>query len=106
MTDISGIFNESFWNMVPILMVATTSLTGLLNSWIKPNTTWKQIIAWIVGAVLSVDVYFAGLVQLGEPQWLSVVMLAIVVGFSSNGLYDVPTIKNFITTLFPIKKIR
>ena len=106
MTDISGIFSESFWNMVPILMVATTSIAGLLNSWIKPNATWKQIIAWIVGAVLSVDAYFAGLVQMGEPQWLSVMMLAIVVGFSSNGLYDVPTIKNFITALFPVKKIK
>lgn len=104
MTDISGIFSESFWYMAPILMVATTTIAGLLNGWIKPNAIWKQVIAWIVGAALSVGAYFAGLVQMGEPQWLGVVMLAIVVGLSSNGVYDIPAIKNFIKSWFPAKK--
>ena len=105
MANISSIFSESFWYMAPILMVATTSIAGLLNGWIKPNAIWKQVIAWVVGAALSVGAYFAGLVQIGEPQWLGVVMLGIVVGLSSNGLYDIPTIKNFITSWFPVKKV-
>ena len=103
MTNISGIFSESFWYMTPILTVATTTLAGLLNGWIKPNAIWKQVIAWVVGAVLSVAAYFAGLVQI-EPPCPGVVMLVIVVGLSSNGVYDIPTIKNFITSWFPDKK--
>jgi hypothetical protein len=43
------------------------------------------------------------MITFGDPVWLGVVALAIVVGLSSNGLYDIPTIKNWINSWF-IKK--
>jgi hypothetical protein len=62
------------------------------------------LIAWITGAVLSVAAWFFGLVTVGEPTWLAVVVLCVVVGLSSNGIYDIPTIKAFIDKLFGEKK--
>ena len=40
------------------------------------------------------------LIEFGQPVWLGVVMLAIVVGLSSNGVYDIPTIKAFVDKWF------
>lgn len=99
-----GIFSESFWYMAPILMAATTALAGLINQAFKiTKGIWPQVIAWVVGILLSVGAYFAKLVTMGDPQWLGVVMLCIVVGLASNGIYDIPTIKKFIDSWF-VKK--
>ena len=101
MEIITGIFSEAFWYIAPILMTITVALSGLLNKWFKANNVWKQVISWIVAAMLSVAAYFLGLIQMGDPQWLGVVMLCLVVGLSSNGIYDIPTIRAFINRLFP-----
>lgn len=96
-----GIFSESFWYMAPILMSATVALTGLINQLFKINKGFlPQLIAWIVGSILSVLAWVAKLVIMGDPQWLGVVMLCIVTGLSSNGIYDIPAIKKFIDSWF------
>jgi len=100
--NIIGIFSESFWYIAPILMSLTVTLTGAINKMFgTTNATWKQITSWLVGIALSIIAYFAGVISFGQPQWLGVLMLCIVVGLSSNGLYDIPTIKAFINSLFP-----
>ena len=61
---------------------------------------WPQIVAWVIGSLLSIGAYYLQIIQFGEPVWLGVVMLAIVVGLSSNGIYDIPTIKAFVDKWF------
>ncbi len=99
--DITGIFSESFWYMAPILMSITVTITGAING--KFNITkgiWPQVVSWIVGSLLSVGAWLLDFVTMGQPIWLGVVMLCVVVGLSSNGVYDIPTIQNFIKKLF------
>ena len=100
MEIINGIFSEAFWYIATILMAVTVAVSGLFNKLFKASGIWKQVISWVVGAALSVAAYFLGLIQMGDPQWLGVVMLCIVVGLSSNGIYDIPTIKAFINKIF------
>ena len=96
-----GIFSESFWYIAPLLMAATVALAGLINGAFKiTKGMWPQIVAWVVGALLSVAAWALQLIQFGEPVWLGVVMLAVVVGLSSNGVYDIPTIKAFVDKWF------
>ena len=105
MIEINGIFSKSFWYMAPILASLTITITGAING--KFNITkgiWPQIVSWIVGAILSVGAWFLSFVQVGEPTWLSVIALCAVVGLSSNGVYDIPSIKEFINNLFPKRK--
>ena len=105
MEIITGIFSESFWWAAPILMTVTVALSGAINSLFKVAKPFvKQLISWLVGALLSVGAWAIKLVEFGDPVWLGVVALCIVIGLSSNGVYDIPTIKAFINKLFPDNK--
>lgn len=101
MEIIKGIFSEAFWYIAPMLMTLTVALAGVINGAFKiTKGMWPQIVAWVVGALLSVAAWGLQLIQFGEPVWLGVVMLAVVVGLSSNGIYDIPTIKAFVDKWF------
>ena len=101
MEIIKGIFSESFWYIAPLLMAATVSITGVINGAFKiVKGFWPQLISWFVGAALSVAAWALQLVEFGDPVWLGVLMLAIVTGLSSNGVYDIPTIKDFVDRWF------
>jgi len=101
MEIIKGIFSESFWYVAPLLMTLTVAIAGVINGAFKiTKGMWPQIVAWAVGAALSVLTWLLKLIEFGQPVWLGVVMLAIVVGLSSNGVYDIPTIKAFVDKWF------
>jgi hypothetical protein len=99
-----GIFSMEFWWIAPILVTLTTGLTGLLNQGLKVEKAWvKQLMSWVVGACFSVGAWALKLLTFGNPVWLGVVSLVVVVGLASNGFYDIPTIKNFINSWFSTK---
>ena len=101
MEIIKGIFSENFWWIAPILMTLTVSITGVINGAFKiVKGMWPQIVSWIVGAALSVGAWALKLIEFGDPVWLGVVALCVVVGLSSNGVYDIPTIKAFVDKWF------
>ena len=96
-----GIFSESFWWVAPILVTLTVSLAGVINGAFKTEGFVSQLIAWVVGSLLSVGAWALQLVTFGDPVWVGIVALCIVVGLSSNGFYDIPTIKAFVDSWFP-----
>lgn len=101
MNVLEGIFSENFWYMAPILASLTVTIAGAINKkFTGIKGFWKQFVAWAVGSVLSVGAWLLGLVQLGEPTWVSAIALCAVVGLSSNGIYDIPTVHNWINKLF------
>lgn len=107
METLIGIFSESFWYVAPILVTITTTLSGLLNQglqkvWDVP-AWFKQLVSWVFGAGLSVAAWGLKVITFGNPVWLGVIALAIVVGLSSNGIYDIPFIKSWIEKWF-VKK--
>ena len=107
MEIIKGIFSESFWYIAPLLMTLTVALAGVINGAFKiTKGIWPQIVAWVVGALLSVATWALKLIEFGQPVWLGVVMLAIVVGLSSNGVYDIPTIKAFVDKWFNRTRVK
>lgn len=107
MEIIKGIFSENFWYLAPLLMALTVSLAGVINGAFKiTKGMWPQLVAWLVGALLSVAAWAIKLIEFGDPVWLGVVMLAVVVGLSSNGVYDIPTIKAFVDQWFSRGKLK
>jgi hypothetical protein len=104
METIVGIFSESFWYVAPLLMSITVFLAGLINQGFKVKPAWaKQLISWVIGAGTAVGAWALKMIEFSDPVWLGVVALAVVVGLSSNGIYDIPTIKNWINNWF-VKK--
>lgn len=97
---INGIFSEAFWYIAPILVALTTMLTGAINRRFQVKGEAKQILSWVVGSAFSVSAWALGFIGFGAPTWLGVVCLCVVVGLSSNGFYDIPTIKNFINSWY------
>ena len=95
-----GIFSESFWWAAPILVTLTVALAGVINNALKTEGFWSQLVAWLVGTGLSVGAWAIKMVTFGDPVWLGVVALCVVVGLSSNGVYDIPTIKAFVDSWF------
>ena len=103
--DSQMLFTTDFWYMASSLSAVTVFIAGLINGKFNiVNGVWPQLVAWITGSVLSVAAWFFGLVAVGEPTWLAVIALCGVVGLSSNGIYDIPSIKNFIDNRFASKK--
>lgn len=96
------IFNEQFWTAAPVLVSLTTTLAGLINQYLDIKSIYKQLISWAVGAALSTGCILCGFI--GEASWKSYIAMAVVVALSSNGLYDITTIKTWIGTWFPSKK--
>ena len=103
--DSQMLFTTDFWYMASSLSAVTVFIAGLINGKFNiVNGFWPQLVAWITGSVLSVGAWFFELVAVGEPTWVAVIVLCGVVGLSSNGIYDIPTIKNFIDKRFTSKK--
>ena len=103
--DSQMLFTTDFWYMASSLSAVTVFIAGLINGKFNiVNGIWPQLVSWITGSVLSVAAWFFGLVAVGEPTWVAVIVLCGVVGLSSNGIYDIPTIKNFIDKRFSSKK--
>lgn len=101
METILGIFSESFWWVAPILVTLTTGLAGLINQGLKVKQGWlKQLISWVLGAGLSVGAWALKVITFGDPVWLGVICLCVVVGLASNGFYDISVIRNWINTWF------
>lgn len=101
MEIIKGIFSEAFWWVAPLLTTATVALAGLINGLFKiKKGIWPQVVAWVVGAALAVCAWAIKVIEFGDPVWLGVCALAVVVGLSSNGIYDIPVIKAFVDKWF------
>ena len=101
MNIVLGIFSESFWWVAPILVTMTTALAGLINQGYKIQQGWlKQLISRVLGAGLSVGAWAIKMITFGDPVWLGVVCLCVVVGLASNGFYDISVIRNWINTWF------
>lgn len=92
--------SENFWATATLVLTIVTTLTGLLNGWLHPNRTWKQIIAWFVSIAMTVGLYFAKVITVAEPVWLTLSATGVVVGLAANGFYEIPVIKNFVKKIF------
>lgn len=103
MEIIKEIFNDAFWYMAPILVTLSTIVTGLINQGFKIPEKFKQLISWGVGTLLACGSILIGF--LGDSiGWPSYVALSVVVGLSSNGIYDIEAIKKFIDSWFTKKE--
>lgn len=101
MDIIKGIFSENFWWIAPILVTLTVAIAGVINGAIKQITGFlQQLVSWVIGAGLSVGAWALHLIEFGNPVWLGVVCLCVVVGLASNGVYDIPAIKAFVDSWF------
>ena len=98
--DIIGIFSESFWYMAPILASITMAGTQALKTKFGITGFWIQATSWILSAILSVGSWLLGLINLGEPTWLSIIALCACCGLASCGYYDIPTIKELVKKWF------
>lgn len=103
--DLTTLFTTEFWYYAPILSMLTVTIAGAING--KFNITngfWPQLVAWVTGSILTVCSWYFEIISLGEPTWLAIICLCGVVGLSSNGIYDIPFIKNFIDKFLSNKK--
>lgn len=100
--DILNIINDNFWAVATLISLLTLPITSLLNSKLNPNGVWKQVIAWVTSIVLTVGSYFGGIATFNEPVWLTIPLTGIVCGLAANGIYDIPTIKEFIKKYFSL----
>ena len=108
--DITGIFSEAFWYIAPILVTMTTFIAGLINQGLvdkfvpSKHRAWlKQLISWVLGAGLSCAAWGLKVIAFGNPVWLGVICLCVVVGLASNGVYDIPFMRGWIEKWFKPK---
>jgi len=90
-------FNDNFWAAVSLVSLITVPVTSAINIKFNLKKIWKQITSWGVSLILTVAVYFLGMISIGEPVWLALLLTGIGAGLSANGIYDIPTIRTNIT---------
>lgn len=98
------LFTTEFWYYAPIISTLTATIAGAINGKFNISGFYSQLVAWITGTILSIASWFIGIVHVGEPAWISLTFLCVIVGLSSNGIYDIPFIKGLIDKTFPSKK--
>ena len=110
--NITGIFSEAFWYIAPILVTMTTFIAGLINQGLvdkfvpSKHRAWlKQLISWVLGAGLSCAAWGLKVIAFGNPVWLGVICLCVVVGLASNGVYDIPFMRGWIEKWFKPKTL-
>ena len=110
--NITGIFSEAFWYIAPILVTMTTFIAGLINQGLvdkfvpaKHHAWLKQLISWVLGAGLSCAAWGLKVIAFGNPVWLGVICLCVVVGLASNGVYDIPFMRGWIEKWFKPKTL-
>ena len=102
MSEISWL-PESMWYIIPILASITMAATQALKTKFSMNSVWTQVTSWVISIVLSVGGWFIGIAPVGEPTWLSLIILGLFTGLTSNGLFDLKTISEWIEKLFSLK---
>ncbi len=102
MNVITEIFNDAFWYVAPILIAACTAVTGVINQLFNISEKWKQPVSWITGTVLSCGTIALGFLG-SNIGWPSYVAMSVIVGLSSNGIYDINAIKEWIDKWFKKK---
>lgn len=99
METIVSFFLDHFWATCAMLSSITVIIAGYFNALLNTNKIWKQVVSWVISIILTVGGYFAGTITLNEPVWLTIILTGIIVGLSSNGIYDIPKIKELINKI-------
>lgn len=99
METIINFFSDNFWATCTMLSSITVIIAGYINTWLKTNKIWKQVVSWATSIMLTVGGYFAGTVTLNEPVWATIILTGVIVGLSSNGIYDIPKVKELINKI-------
>ena len=102
MSEISWL-PESMWYIIPILASITMAATQALKTKFEMNSVWTQVTSWVISIALAVISWFIGIAPVGEPTWLSLIILGLFTGLTSNGLFDLKTIREWIEKLFSLK---
>jgi hypothetical protein len=100
MSGVLNFFTENFWATATALGAVASMIAGAINGKFNPSAIWRQIIAWAISIALTVGGYFLGLVSVADPVWLTLTATGLIVGLVSNGIYDIPVIKEFIRRIF------
>lgn len=100
MSSILNFFTENFWATATSLGVVATMVAGAINGKLHTNKVWRQVVAWVVSVVFTVGGYFLGMVDVAEPTWLTLTATGLIVGLTSNGIYDIPVMQSFIARVF------
>lgn len=99
METIINFFSDNFWATCTMLSTITVIIAGYLNEFFKTNKIWKQVVSWVTSIVLTIAGYFAGTITLNEPVWLTIILTGVIVGLSSNGIYDIPKVKELVNKI-------
>lgn len=97
--DLFALFTENFGATVSVLVALVMTVTNAINNRFTFNSTWKQVVSWVVSVVLTIGTYFLGLTTVGEPAWLSLILTGLAVGLVSNGFYDIDGIRKVVQWL-------
>lgn len=100
------IFTEMFWYIATALVPIVITISECLIKWFMINGTvlkiisGKQLTSWLVAILMSVCVYLFGFLKIEEPIYVGMIALSVVVGLSSNGIYDIKVIKQWVSNWF------
>jgi hypothetical protein len=101
--DPASLFSDTFWYLIPVEAAAVTSLTATIVRVFKiPEGGWRQAISWGFAFLLTGVFWCLGCVIIPEPKALNYILASVVLGLVSNGFYDIPTIRSFISKIFKV----
>ena len=94
--SIMDIFTDlKYWFSSTATVAGLTIFLTLLVAklWANITAIWKQIVALVISLVLMIAGNLFNLGFMADFNWLTTIVYGLVVGFMSNGLYDLKNVK-------------
>jgi len=98
MVDISSYF-VSLGAMAGLVTLVTGWLNTHVPALAKANSTWKQVMAWVVSIAIAFVGAYLGMGLANGLSILWTVITGVAVGLVANGLFDVTLIQSLLIIL-------
>lgn len=95
----------SFFISLAALVALVVFVASWINTKIKANGAWKQIISWMVALALAAIGWLLHLGFLDSLPWYQALIYGFASGLAANGIFDVSVIQSFLK-LFGFEKAK
>lgn len=77
----------------------TVFLAAVVNTLLKTEGFFKQLVAWVIAILLLVAGNFANMGFMADLNWFHTIVYGVAAGFVSNGIFDIALVKLILQAL-------
>lgn len=81
------------------ISAVTVFLAAALNTLLKTEGFWKQLVAWGISIILLVAGNLVNMGFMAELNWFHTIIYGVAAGFVANGIFDIELVRALLRAL-------